>query len=215
VKKRTKVIIWVLALLLFTFGGFYPKTGYEITNRAWEKSEEWPHWRSIYPEEEEDEYCKSILKSPEAFERPFSLHFRGNNKSPDFSFLLDNRYEKFQLQYIDFDYRNKKDHYEINKEYVIDYNAENNQAFLVDGAEWIKGSLPDFLPRINIGNFARWAKKYESVSVRAAIAYCFDDGKTQYQYIDYRVEKWTTLGGISLLGLLFIILLMVFNVPIG
>jgi hypothetical protein len=170
----------------------YPKTTYYLSDNSLEKS----HWDSV-PPEYESEYKKSIERSPTAFQRPFSIFFWEDDRHTWLSFLLDERHKKFYLYYIDFEYNDKNIQYKIDKEYIIDYNGENVDIFFVNDIEWIKGFTYSFLPYLNIKPFSRWAGKNKEINVRAMIAYSFDGGEIEYQYIDYLASKWTQMDWFS------------------
>jgi hypothetical protein len=224
-KKRKKIIILAVSLF-FIFGTPYPKTTYYLRSNSSEKS----YGSSVSPEHD-PEYGDSIEKSPTAFLRPFSLSFDTDTRprSPSYSlfpgfkynarlgFLLDERHEQFHLYSIDFEYSDKNIHYEIDREYVIDYDGKSTTLFFADGLEWVygstgglkwvDGSLDSFLPVIDIRPFSRGTKKNENTAVRITITYRFAGEEVKYQHIDYLASKWKRMDWFSPLGfiLMFII----------
>jgi hypothetical protein len=123
---------------------------------------------------------------------------------------LDERHEKFYLYDIDFEYNGENVKYEINKEYIIDYNRDKIYVFTIDDIEWTRDYPDNILPYINIKPFSHWANNNEKINVKATITYSFDGGEVEYQYIDYLASKWTRMNWFSPLG--FILLLFI---PVG
>jgi len=231
-KKRAKIIILVTSIIFFIFGTPYQKTTYYLQSNSSEKS-----YGSSVPPEYDPEYGKSIKKSPTAFLRPFYISFRNDERPRDpffsflpgseynafLSFLLNERHEKFHLYYLDFEYNDKNLKYTIEKNYVIDYknnrmyDNDKVEIFFVDDVEWIMGSAggielvdnfaSSFLPSIDIRAFMREIKKDEKINVRVTIAYNFDDGDMEYQYIDYLASKWSRMDWFSPLGLILLLII--------
>jgi hypothetical protein len=141
---------------------------------------------------------KIIYNSPEDYVTPFYIcywwyHPKPSIVTPQLTFLFNYKPEKFHIYYIEFQYKDNYFKYEVNKDFVINYNDDR----VYFNETWVYGGYY-FLEDINFGKYFSEIKPNEEFVLNTNIAYQIDNEDKKIQNLNYIVRKYKTTYSVTI-----------------
>jgi hypothetical protein len=189
--KKYIIISLIIIFLFFFVGIWYPVTRYSFRYNSGKIG----HFATPFPTE-------IIDNSPDDYEMPFSIYYFWESivrsfDIPELTFLLNKNYEKFHLYYIEYNFDDTYFKYEINRDFIINYNSDR----VYSNGQWSFGGYYH-LSKINFGKYFQEIKPGEIFILKTNIVYQFDDEEIKTQELNYIVEKRIMAGHYWPFGLL-------------
>jgi hypothetical protein len=131
-----------------------------------------------------------IYNSPEDYVTPFYIYYwwyhpKPSIVTPHLTFLFNYKPEKFHIYYIEFQYKDNYFKYEVNKDFVINYNSDR----VYFNETWVYGGSY-FLEDINFGKYFSEIKPNEEFVLNTNIVYKIDNEDKKIQNLNYIVTKY-------------------------
>ena len=191
-KIKNILVFIIVPILFFTVGVFYPKTEYYCN--FLKENDLKSHFSTPFP-------TTDIVNSPEKYVKPFYIDFyqgdRGGIIRPNFTLLINKKYEKYNLYEIYYEWENGNYSKNYNYTRVINYN---NSVYFKDG--WYFGDYV-YPIEVNMREIFKKEEKGKEIIVKIVLKYNFDDEEIKFQELFYNVYIKTVIKHYSPLMTIF------------